>query len=61
LAVEANELSLLSTKLYRPHIGQDIVPRTWLVEQIDRHRDQPLTLVVAPVGYGKTTSSVLSP
>ncbi len=46
---------LLRTKLYRPHLGGDIVPRPRLLERLEERRSRPLTLVSAPAGYGKTT------
>jgi len=49
------DLTLLRTKLYRPPLTQDLVPRPRLLERLDRGRRRPLTLVSAPAGYGKTT------
>jgi LuxR family maltose regulon positive regulatory protein len=46
---------LLRTKLYRPRIDEDIVPRPRLLESLKERRGRPLTLVSAPAGYGKTT------
>jgi LuxR family maltose regulon positive regulatory protein len=46
---------LLRTKLHRPPITADLVPRPRLLERLDQHRDRPLTLVLASAGYGKTT------
>ncbi len=51
----ADSLPLISTKLYRPRITGELVPRPRLLQRLDRRRDRPLTLVVAPAGYGKTT------
>jgi LuxR family maltose regulon positive regulatory protein len=50
-----SQYSLLSTKLHRPRIEQNFVPRPRLVEHLDQRRSRPLTLVTAPAGYGKTT------
>ena len=46
---------ILRTKLHRPPVTGDLVPRCELVAWLHRHRRQPLTLVSAPAGYGKTT------
>jgi LuxR family maltose regulon positive regulatory protein len=52
---EADTLPLIRTKLYRPPITGDLVPRPRLPERLDLRHDRLLTLVVAPAGYGKTT------
>jgi LuxR family maltose regulon positive regulatory protein len=52
---EADTLPLIRTKLYRLRIIGELVPRPRLLERLDYRRDRPLTLVVAPAGYGKTT------
>ena len=49
------ETGILTTKLYRPRIGRDLVPRPQLLGQLDGWQLRPLTLVSAPAGYGKTT------
>jgi len=49
------ETGILTTKLYRPRISGELVPRPRLVERLEARRDRPLTLVSAPAGYGKTT------
>jgi LuxR family maltose regulon positive regulatory protein len=53
-------ITLLRTKLHRPRVRDDLVPRPRLLEHLDRGLDQdgvarPLTLVCAPAGFGKTT------
>lgn len=45
--------TLIKSKLRPPVIGRDTVARERLLNRLDYHR--PLTLVVAPAGYGKTT------
>ena len=45
---------ILRTKLHRPPLPQDLVPRTRLLERLDNGRVRPLTLVSAPAGYGKS-------
>ena len=55
MATETDTLPLIRTKLYRPRITGGLVPRPRLLERLEQRRDRPLTLVVAPAGYGKTT------
>jgi LuxR family maltose regulon positive regulatory protein len=45
---------LLHTKLHRPPISMDIIPRLRLVELLEKGVLNPLTLVSAPAGYGKS-------
>jgi len=45
---------ILQTKLHRPQLGRDLVIRDHLIEVMNRARGLPLTLVSAPVGYGKS-------
>lgn len=51
---ETATLPLISTRLYRPRVAGDLVSRPVLLERLDWRRKQPLTLVLAQVGYGKT-------
>ena len=46
---------LIQTKLFRPRITDDLVARPRLFEKLDCNRGNPLTLVAAPAGYGKST------
>ena len=48
-------LTLITTKLHRPRVPDDLVSRPRLVEQLNRGLSGPLTLVCAPAGFGKTT------
>ena len=48
--------ALIQTKLHRPRLPVDLVPRPRLTEWLDRHQGRPLTLVSAPAGYGKSTT-----
>ena len=48
--------SLIETKLYRPTLPVDMVRRPRLTSWLKRRQQsQPLTLVSAPAGYGKST------
>ena len=47
--------SLLQTKLYRPPVTEDYVPRLRLCAWLEQIVQRPLTLISAPAGYGKTT------
>jgi LuxR family maltose regulon positive regulatory protein len=46
---------IIQTKLYRPRVTDDLVARPRLFEKLDCSSDNPLTLVAAPAGYGKST------
>ncbi len=50
-----NKLPLIQTKLHRPILPIDLVPRPQLTSWLDERRNRPLTLVSAPAGYGKST------
>ena len=52
---EFQNRSLLRTKLNRPPVPADHVPRTELLKRLDKHLDRPMVLVSAPAGYGKST------
>ena len=54
-ASETVPLPILATKLHRPPVAPDILPRARLLEQLNEGRQRPLTLVSAPAGYGKST------
>ena len=45
---------ILETKLNRPLIPDEMVPRRKLLCRLDKRRRRPLTLVSAPAGYGKS-------
>ncbi len=49
------DIVLLRTKLNRPGVTKDLVNRPRLKKQLDAGVEGPLTLVVAPAGFGKTT------
>ena len=46
--------SILYTKLHRPPVLEDIIIRTEIVEQLEKNLDNPLSLICAPAGYGKS-------
>ena len=48
-------MQLLQTKLQRPRVPRQFVPRPRLSERLDQGSEGPLTLVCAAAGYGKTT------
>jgi LuxR family maltose regulon positive regulatory protein len=50
---------ILRTKLQRPTLSPDLVPRSDLVARFDELRRRPLTLVSSAAGYGKTTVASL--
>jgi ATP/maltotriose-dependent transcriptional regulator MalT len=47
--------SLIQTKLYRPRMGTDLIPRPRLLERMNAGLGGKVTLVCAPAGFGKTT------
>ena len=46
---------LIKTKLFIPHLRTKLVQRTHLIEKLNGTADRKLTLISAPVGFGKTT------
>lgn len=48
-------VNLLRTKLFRPRISGDLVPRLRLIERLAQGLERKLTLVSAGAGFGKTT------
>jgi len=46
---------LIQTKLHRPPLPFDLVPRPRLTQLLDSHTLSPLILISAPAGYGKST------
>ena len=59
MAVKQSVDPILRTKLYRPLLSPDLVPRSQLVTRLDELRSRPLTLVSAAAGYGKSTMASL--
>ncbi len=50
-----NPTLIIQTKLNRPQVPGDLVPRPRLIERLDQGRLRPLIVVTAPAGYGKST------
>jgi len=46
---------ILPTKLQRPAVAPDILPRARLLDRLNEGRQRTLTLISAPAGYGKST------
>lgn len=46
---------ILPTKLQRPPVAPDILPRARLLDRLNEGRRRTLTLISAPAGYGKST------
>lgn len=53
--VRSMATSVLITKLFIPPPRPNLVPRPRLTERLDQGLNLPLTVVVAPAGFGKTT------
>lgn len=51
----SSPIPIIRTKLHRPPVAADIVPRPRLVERLEEGATRRLTLVCAPAGYGKST------
>jgi LuxR family maltose regulon positive regulatory protein len=51
----SSALSILRTKLHRPPLPPDHIPRSQLLDWLSTRCQVPLTLISAPAGYGKTT------
>ena len=47
--------NILYTKLQRPPVAPDIVPRDRLLDRLNAGLNRPLTLISAAAGYGKST------
>ncbi len=51
----AQDVPLLTTKLYIPPVRPELVSRPRLIEQLNAGLHRKLTLISAPAGFGKTT------
>jgi len=45
---------ILRTKLHRPPVSADIIPRARLIELLEQGRHRAMTLISSPAGYGKS-------
>ncbi len=52
---QKESIPIIQTKLYRPPVTEDIVPRPMLFDRLEKGKNLPLSLVIAPAGYGKST------
>ncbi len=50
----ASNYPIIRTKLFRPEVVSDLVPRPRLFKKLDKGNKCSLTLVSAPAGYGKS-------
>jgi LuxR family maltose regulon positive regulatory protein len=55
MTADTADLQLVRTKLNRPRLASDLVPRPRLLERLNQPGHRLLTLVSAPAGCGKTT------
>ena len=55
IKIKATQYPILATKLYIPKPRPNLVPRTRLIEQLNKAVNHKLTLISAPAGFGKTT------
>ncbi len=55
MADMTTNIGIIRTKLHRPQLTHDLVPRRQLLERLESCRRRSLTLVSAPAGYGKST------
>ena len=55
IKIKATQYPILATKLYMPKLRPDLVPRTHLIERLNKGVNHKLTLISAPAGFGKTT------
>ena len=54
---ERQPVSFLRTKLHRPPVTEELVYRKRLHDTLDLGLQQPLIMLSAPAGYGKSGSS----
>jgi LuxR family maltose regulon positive regulatory protein len=55
MTIETRALTLIRTKLQRPRLPGDLIPRARLLDQLHAQSDRKLTLISAMAGTGKTT------
>jgi len=49
-----DNLNILQTKLHRPPVTDDYIIRKKIIEHLESNISKPLSLMVAPAGYGKS-------
>lgn len=54
-SVAGSDRPILRAKLLRPQVTKDLIARPRLLASLDAGLNMPLTVVVAPAGFGKTT------
>ncbi len=55
ITAEQDHFPIIKTKLFRPRLRPDLVPRPHLIERLNQGLARELSLVSAPAGYGKST------
>ncbi len=55
ITTEQGHSPIIKTKLFRPRLSPNLVPRPHLIERLNQGLECELSLVAAPAGYGKTT------
>jgi len=55
MRTEITKTNILTTKLHRPPLPADYVPRDQLLQKLKKYHQCPLTFISAPAGYGKST------
>lgn len=51
---QSESIKVLSTKMLRPLVLEEYVLRTKIIEQLERNINKSLSVISAPVGYGKS-------
>ena len=50
-----NKLDIIKTKLFRPNLPYDYIPRSHLIEILEKNFNKPIILISASTGFGKST------
>lgn len=50
------EINILNTKLYKPTIPSSFVYREHIIQKLNNQINNPISLIIAPSGYGKSTA-----
>lgn len=48
-------MTLIRTRLHRPKLPGDLIPRHWLLDRFDAGSDRKLNLIAATAGTGNTS------